>query len=59
MSKARMLGAFAQYTPNNKMDARFNRKQHERAKLLADNATPREERLLQKRKRQTYQNSVG
>ena len=54
MSRARMLGAFATYTPNRKMDARFNRKQYERAKRLADNATPREERQRQKEKRLSY-----
>ena len=54
MSKARMLGSFASYTPNHKMDARFNRKQYERAKLHADNATPREERRQLKEKRTSY-----
>lgn len=54
MSKPRMCGAFAKYTPNNRMDARFNRKAHERAKLLADSATPREERRRQKEKRLSY-----
>ena len=51
MSKPRMYGAFAPYTPNNKMDARFNRKRHEREKQMADSATPKAERRLQKEKR--------
>ena len=54
MSKPRMVGAFATYTPNSKMDSRFNRKGYERAKLQSDNATPRAERRLQKEKRQHY-----
>ena len=28
MSKPRIIGAFAPYTPNRKMDERFNRKWH-------------------------------
>ena len=50
MSKPRMYGAFAAYTPNNRADARFNRKGYERAKLIAGRATPRTERRLEKRK---------
>ena len=54
MSKPRMYGAFAAYTPNNRADARFNRKGYERAKLIAGRATPRTERRLEKRKRLSY-----
>ena len=36
MSKPRMYGAFTPYTPNRKMDLRFNRKRHERSRLIAD-----------------------
>lgn len=39
MGKARMLGAYAPYTPNSKMDMRYRRKQFERQKEIADNAT--------------------
>ena len=41
MGKAKMMGAFAPYTPNNKMDMRYRRKQFERQKWMADNATHR------------------
>ena len=44
MGKARVLGAYAPYTPNSKMDMRYRRKQFERQKESADNATPKEER---------------
>lgn len=44
MSKPRIIGAFAKYTPNNRMDARFNRKGYARAKMLADSAIPKKER---------------
>ena len=54
VSKPRMYGAMAQHTPNNKMDARFNRKGHERAKRIADSATPKAEIRLQKEKRLRY-----
>lgn len=54
MGKARMYGAFAQYTPNNRADARFNRKGYEKGKRTADGATPRAERQLQKEKRLRY-----
>lgn len=54
MSKPRMYGAFAPYTPNNRADARFNRKVHERGKLIADNATPRAERRQENGKRRSY-----
>ena len=54
MSKARMMGAFAKYTPNNRADARFNRKGYDRTKQKADSATPRAERRQQKEKRQAY-----
>lgn len=54
MSKPRMCGGFAPYTPNRKMDERFNRKGHARSKLLADNATPKAERRQQKEKRLSY-----
>ena len=54
MSKAKMYGAFAPYTPNRKMDERSNRKGYGRAKLLADNATPKAERRQQKEKRRIY-----
>ena len=54
MSKARIYGAYAPYTPNNRMDSRFNRKGYERAKNQADNATPREERRQHKEKRKMY-----
>ena len=48
MSKPRMYGAMTSYTPNNRMDARFNRKWHDRAKQIADNTIPREERQRRK-----------
>lgn len=54
MSKVKMYGAFAQYTPNRKMDERFNKKGFGRSKLLADNATPKAERRQQKEKRMSY-----
>ena len=54
MSKPRMYGAKTSYIPNNKMDARFNRKRNERAKQIADSATPRADRRQQKDKRLVY-----
>lgn len=54
MSKARMNGAFAPFTPNNKADARFNHKAYMRKKQQADNTTPREDRRWQKAKRESY-----
>lgn len=47
MGKARMTGAFAPYTPNSKMDMRYNRKVYERQKWIADNATPKAEQRRQ------------
>lgn len=49
MGKPRMYGAFAPYTPNNRADARLNRKGYGRAKLMADNALPRSERPPRKK----------
>ena len=43
MGKARVLGAYAPYTPNSKMDMRYRRKQFERQKEIADSATPKAE----------------
>lgn len=43
MGKAKMMGAFAPYTPNSKMDMRYNRKAYERRKDIADNATTKAE----------------
>lgn len=43
MGKARMLGEYAPYTPNSKMDMKYRRKQFERQKWIADNATARAE----------------
>ena len=54
MGKVRMYGAFAPYTPNRKMDERFCRKGSMRAKLLADSATPKAEKRMQKEKRMSY-----
>ena len=50
MGKAKMLGAYAPYTPNSKADMRYRRKQFERQKEIADNATPKEERKAWKTK---------
>lgn len=50
MAKARMMGAFAPYTPNSKMDMRYRSKQFQKKKEAADNATPREDRKLWKTK---------
>ena len=54
MAKPRLCGGFATYTPNNRMDARFNRKGYDRAKQIADSATPRAERRKQTEKRLRY-----
>ena len=54
MAKPRMCGAFATYTPNNRMDARYNRKRQDKAKLMADNAVPKAERRQLKEKRLSY-----
>ena len=54
MSKPRMCGAFAPYTPNRKADERFNRKGYGRAKLIADTAIPKAERRQRKEKRLNY-----
>jgi hypothetical protein len=43
VGKPRMIGAFKAYTPNNKMDMRYNRKAFERQKEIADNATSKAE----------------
>lgn len=40
MGKARMMGAFAPYTPNSKMDKRYNRKAYALRKEIT-NATPK------------------
>lgn len=49
MGKARMMGAFASYTPNSKMDMRYRRKQFERQKEMADNATLKAEQRRQQK----------
>ena len=54
MSKPKMYGAFSQYTPNNKMDARFANKAYMRKKQQADSTTPREDRKMHKAKRAIY-----
>ena len=54
MGKPRMYGAFAPYTPNNRADARFNRKGYGRCKQIADNALPRDERRQQREKGKVY-----
>ena len=62
MGKAKMLGAYAPYTPNSKADMRYRRKQFERQKWIADNATDRAEmrreqkelKELERMKREAY-----
>ena len=62
MGKAKMLGAYAPYTPNSKADMRYRRKQFERQKEIADNATARAEmrreqkelKELERMKREAY-----
>ena len=62
MGKAKMLGAYAPYTPNSKADMRYRRKQFERQKEIADNATFRAEmrreqkelKELERMKREAY-----
>lgn len=54
MGKAKMLGAFAPYTPNSKADMRYRRNVFERQKQIADNATPKQQRKLDKKKEDMY-----
>lgn len=54
MGKAKMVGAFAPYTPNNKADMRYRRKAFERQKQTTDNATPKYQRKLEKQKEAMY-----
>ena len=44
MGKPRMMGAFAPYTPNSKMDMRYNHKAYEQQKRIAENATLKAEK---------------
>lgn len=50
MGKAKMLGAFAPYTPNSRADMRYRRKAFERQR----NATPKGQRKLEKQKEAMY-----
>ena len=54
MGKAKMVGAFAPYTANSKADMRYRRKEFERQKQLADNATSKAQRKLDKNKEAMY-----
>ena len=56
MGKAKLVGAFAPYTPNNRADMRYRRKAFERQKQLADSATLKAQRKLDKQKEAMYGN---
>ena len=59
MGKARVLGAYAPYTPNSKMDMRDRRKQFERQKEIADNATPKAELRSERKKKEWRKEYMG